>query len=85
MKKITLLELNSKDVYVEYDDKDMEHVSYSKAKTMLKNLDYPVRYSASGSEAACNFLNALSRKKFLLSETTISPKTTIGNFKTEAM
>lgn len=74
------IELNAKDVYVEDENKDFEHISYSKAKTLLKSVETTVRYTSSGSEAACNFMNSLSRKRFFITENNIYPKIPISNF-----
>ena len=61
-KEIKLLELNENDVYVEYMDNESEHISYNKAKSLIKNSkkEY-IKYENCGSEKACNFLNTLPR------------------------
>ncbi|AXX89311.1 hypothetical protein CKA55_07350 [Arcobacter suis] len=61
-KEIKLLELNENDVYIEYMDNESEHISYNKAKTLIKNSkkEY-IKYENTGSEKACNFLNTLPK------------------------
>lgn len=61
-KEIKLLELNENDVYVEYMDNESEHISYNKAKSLIKNSkkEY-IKYENCGSEKACNFLNTLPK------------------------
>lgn len=62
LKEIKLLELNENDVYIEYMDNESEHISYNKAKTLIKNSkkEY-IKYENTGSEKACNFLNTLPK------------------------
>jgi ParB family transcriptional regulator, chromosome partitioning protein len=59
---IKLLELNQNDVYIEYSNNEADHISYSKAKTLLKESKQEyIRYENSESEKACSFLNTLPK------------------------
>ena len=73
-KKITLVEFNADSVYVQYEDMDSGTLSYSKAKTLFKDLKYKIRYSTCGSSKAMEFCNSISRRKYFVLEDTIEPK-----------
>lgn len=73
-KKITLVEFNADSVYVQYEDYDSNTLSYSKAKSVFKDLKYKISYSTCGSPKAMEFCNSISRRKYLMTENTIEPK-----------
>lgn len=80
MKTLVYIEFNAEDVYVEYENKDSEHVSYTRAKTLLKSTETTIRYSEPSSQRGCDFINSLSRKSFMVTATNIYPKVPISNF-----
>lgn len=74
IKTLVYIELNAEDVYVEYENKDSEHVSYTRAKTLLKSAETTIRYSEPSSQRGCDFLNSLSRKTYSVQDNMIIPK-----------
>lgn len=72
--KIVLIEFNVDSVYIQYENYDSDTLSYSKAKSIFKDLQYKIRYSTSESTKAIDFVNNISRRKYLVDKGTIEPK-----------
>lgn len=62
-KNILCIEISKNDVYVEYENRDFEYISFTKAKKLIyKTLPTIVKYSCVDSEKSVNFLNTLLTK-----------------------
>ena len=62
-KNILCIEVSKNDVYVEYDDRDFEYISFTKAKKLIyTTLPHTVKYSCVDSEKSVKFLNTLLTK-----------------------
>lgn len=71
---IVLIKFNANSVYVQYKNYESDTLSYSKAKSIFKDLTYKIRYSSCGTTKAMDFCNSISRRKYLITENTIEPK-----------
>jgi len=60
IKNILSIDIMKSDVYIEYANRDMEYVSFTKAKKTIKSLlPNKFLFSCMDSEKSVNFLNSL--------------------------